>query len=450
MFKKILVANRGEIALRITRACREMGIQTVVVHSEADTDSLPVRFADEALCIGSAPSSESYLNMPRIVSAAEITNSDAIHPGYGFLAENPEFREALHSCGIAFIGPTAETMRLMGDKAHAREAMKKTGVPTIPGSDGPVSDLDEAHAVSSVTGYPLLIKAVSGGGGRGMRIVRSSDDLAGAFASAGVEAELAFGDNRLYIERFLEDPKHVEFQIAGDRERCIHFGERECSVQRRHQKLLEESPSFVLSPELREIMGQAAVRGAEAADYLGLGTMEFLLDGSGNYYFIEMNTRIQVEHPVTECVSGVDLLKLQIRLAAGELLPFAQGDIQLEGHSIECRINAENPDKGFAPCPGSIRVFHQPGGPGVRVDSHIYSGYTVPPNYDSLLAKVITHGSDREEAIARMERALQEMVIEGVDTTISFHQKLLRHPDFRMGRVNTGFMEKMEREFSEN
>ncbi len=450
MFKKILVANRGEIALRITRACHEMGIQTVVVHSEADTDSLPVRFADEALCIGKAPSAESYLNMPRIVSAAEITNSDAIHPGYGFLAENPEFREALHSCGIAFIGPTAETMRLMGDKARAREAMKEAGVPTIPGSDGPVGDLDEAHAVARGIGYPLLIKAVSGGGGRGMRIVRSSDELANAFASAAGEAELAFGDDRLYIERFLEDPKHIEFQIVGDGERCVHFGERECSVQRRHQKLLEESPSFALSPELREIMGQTAVKGAESADYLGLGTMEFLLDGSGNYYFIEMNTRIQVEHPVTECVSGVDLLKLQIRLAAGERLPFSQGDIHLEGHAIECRINAENPEKGFIPCPGAIRVFHQPGGPGVRVDSHIYSGYTVPPNYDSLLAKVITYGSDREEAIARMERALQEMVIEGVDTTISFHQKLLRHPDFRMSRVNTGFVEKMEKEFSES
>lgn len=446
MFKKLLVANRGEIALRIIRACREMGIETVVVYSEADSDSLPVRFADEALCIGASSSSESYLNMPRIVSAAEITNADAIHPGYGFLAENPEFREAIESCRIAFVGPSAETMRLMGNKALARETMMSAGVPIIPGSDGPVETLDHAMKVAETIEYPILIKAVAGGGGRGMRIVGDHSGLESAFASAAAEAEMAFGDGRLYIERFLENPRHIEFQIAGDGSRCIHFGERECSIQRRHQKLLEEAPSTALSPDGREEMGHAAIRGAEVVGYHGLGTMEFLLDETGHFYFIEMNTRIQVEHPVTESITGIDLVKFQIRLAAGEALPKTHPGSRIDGHSIECRINAEDPDRGFAPCPGRIEAFHQPGGPGVRVDTHLYAGYVVPPHYDSLLAKVITHGADRDEALARMERTLDEIVIEGVKTTIPFHKRVLRHPEFREGKINTGFIERMEQE----
>jgi acetyl-CoA carboxylase biotin carboxylase subunit len=446
MFKKLLVANRGEIALRIVRACREMRIKAVVVFSEADSESLPVRFADEALCIGASASSESYLNMPRIVSAAEITNADAIHPGYGFLAENPEFREAIESCNIAFVGPSAENMRLMGDKALAREAMARAGVPVIPGSDGPVETLDNAKEVAETIEYPLLLKAVAGGGGRGMRIVYERGGLESAFAAAAAEAEVAFGDGRLYIERFLKNPRHIEFQIAGDGDRCIHFGERECSIQRRHQKLLEEAPSTALSTEAREEMGRVAIKGADMVGYHGLGTMEFLLDEAGRYYFIEMNTRIQVEHPVTECITGVDLVKLQIRLAAGETLSGIHPGSSIDGHSIECRINAEDPDRGFAPCPGRIEAFHQPGGPGVRVDTHVYAGYVVPPHYDSLLAKVITHGTDRDEALARMERTLDELVIEGVKTTTPFHKRVLRHPEFHEGKINTGFIERMEQE----
>lgn len=443
MFKKVLIANRGEIALRILRACREMGIQTVVVHSEADTESLAVRFADEAVCIGAAASAESYLNIPRIVSAAEIADVDAIHPGYGFLAENPEFAEVVASCNLTLIGPTAQTMRVMGDKALARETMRAAGVPVIPGSPGPVADPRAACAVAEEIGYPVLIKAVAGGGGRGMRVVEQEADLERAFGAAKREAEGAFGDGRLYIEHYMSHPRHIEFQIAGDGVDCIHFGERECSIQRRHQKLLEEAPSTVLTPQLRAEMGEAAVRGARAVNYLGLGTMEFLLDSQGAYYFIEMNTRIQVEHPVTEMVCDTDLVKLQIRLAAGERLPVTQSGVRMRGHAVECRINAEDPGNGFAPCPGRIDAFHQPGGPGVRVDTHLYAGYTVSPNYDSLLAKVITYGSERPEAISRMIRTLEEMVVEGVKTTIPFHLKVLADERFRSGRFDTGFVDSL-------
>ncbi len=445
MFQKILIANRGEIALRIIRACREMNIKTVLVHSEVDSESLPVKLADEALCIGAAPSTESYLSMARIVSAAEITNADAIHPGYGFLAENAEFAEVIDSCEITFIGPKPETIRQMGDKALARDVMRESGVPVIPGSSGPVEGFAQVLDVAKEIGYPLLLKALAGGGGRGLRIVESPDKLESSFSSASREAEMAFGDGRMYVERYLRSPRHIEFQIAGDGKRCVHLGERECSIQRRHQKLLEESPSPALSPELRERIGTMAIRGADAVKYLGLGTMEFLLDQSGDFYFIEMNTRVQVEHPVTEAVSGIDLIKLQIRLATGETLPLSQREIKLSGHAIECRINAEDPDRGFAPCPGKVEFFHQPGGPGVRIDSHLYSGYTIPPNYDSLLAKLITTGENRDEAIARMLRALDEFVIEGVKTTIPYHIKLLRNSDFREGQFSTDFVERMER-----
>ena len=443
MFKKVLIANRGEIALRILRACRELGIETVVVYSEADADSLAVRFADEALCIGSAASAESYLNISRIVSAAEIADVDAIHPGYGFLAENPEFAEVVASCNLTLIGPTAETMRVMGDKALARETVRAVGVPVIPGSPGPVSDPKAACAIAEELGYPLLIKAVAGGGGRGMRIVEQEPEMERAFSAAAREADIAFGDGRLYIERYIRQPRHIEFQVAGDGVDCIHLNERECSIQRRHQKLLEESPSTAMTPALRSEMGAMAVRGARAVNYLGLGTMEFLLDSEGNYYFIEMNTRIQVEHPVTELVCGLDLVKLQIRLATGERLPLTQAEVKMAGHALECRINAEDPNNGFSPCPGSISAFHQPGGPGVRVDTHLYAGYTISPNYDSLLAKVITHGADRDEAIVRMIRTLDEMVIEGVKTTIPFHLRVLTDERFLSGMIDTGFVETM-------
>lgn len=443
MFKKILIANRGEIALRVLRACRELGIETVVVYSQADADSLAVRFADEAVCIGAASSAESYLNIPRIVSAAEIANVDAVHPGYGFLAENPAFAEVLASCNLTLIGPTAATMKTMGDKALARSTMRAAGVPVIPGSPGPVSDVRIACSVADEVGYPLLIKAVAGGGGRGMRVVDREAELERAFSAAGREAEMAFGDGRLYLERYIDHARHIEFQVAGDGIDCVHFGERECSIQRRHQKLIEESPSTAVTSRLRDEMGAVAVRGARAVNYLGLGTMEFLLDSSGSYYFIEMNTRIQVEHPVTELVCGLDLVKLQIRLATGDRLPQSQSDIHMKGHALECRVNAEDPANGFAPCPGVIGAFHQPGGPGIRIDTHLYAGYTVSPNYDSLLAKVITHGIDREEARVRMVRALDEMVIEGVKTTIPFHLRVLADERFCSGALDTGFVDGM-------
>lgn len=448
MFKKILIANRGEIALRIIRCCREMDIRTVAVYSEADAESLHVRYADEHICIGPPSSSRSYLNIPAIISAAEITGAEAIHPGYGFLAENPHFAEICESCKIKFIGPTAETIRLMGDKVKAREIMRKAKVPVIPGSDGPVVDEKEAMAVARKIGFPVIIKAVAGGGGRGMRIVQSEAELANAFATARVEAEAAFGNPTIYIEKYIEKPRHIEFQILVDEHgNAIHLGERDCTMQRRHQKLLEESPSIALTPRLRREMGKAVIAGARAIGYTNAGTMEFLLDANGNFYFMEMNTRIQVEHPVTEMVTGIDLIREQILIAMGEKIRSNRGaKLEINGHAIECRIYAEDWKKNFTPCGGTITSYNVPGGPGVRVDSHVYSGYTIPSHYDSLLAKLIVHGRNRKEAIRRMRRALDEYVIEGVKTTIPFHKKVLREPAFLKGDIHTGFIDSIEKE----
>lgn len=441
MFRKVLIANRGEIGLRVIRACKELGVPTVAVHSQADEACLHTRFADEDVCIGGAASSDSYLNISRLIAAAEITNADAIHPGYGFLAENADFAEACESSGIRFIGPSPQTTRQMGDKAQAKRVMAKAGVPVIPGSDGPVGSVEEARQFAAGAGYPVLLKAVAGGGGKGMRAVSSEDDLAEAYMMAQAEAQAAFDDGSLYIEKLLVDPRHVEIQILADSQGTIvHLGERDCSIQRRHQKLIEESPSPAVDEELRALLGHAAVSGAEAARYVGAGTMEFLLDGDGHFYFMEMNTRIQVEHPVTECVTGIDLVKEQIRAAAGEPLSVRQENIELRGWAIECRINAEDPSRRFMPCPGRIGYLHIPGGPGVRVDTHVYADYAIPPYYDSLIAKVIAHGRDRQEALVRMGRCLQEFVVEGVPTTIPFHLEVLRHPEFREGRATTGFL----------
>src|ERR1044071_6571622 len=402
MFKKVLIANRGEIALRVIRACRELGIQTVAVYSEADRESLHVRFADDDVCIGPAPSKESYLRIPRLIAAAEITGADAIHPGYGFLAENAEFAETCQASNIAFIGPTAEQIRVMGDKAAARRAMTDVGVPIIPGTPGPVEDSDEALDFARDIGFPVIIKAAAGGGGKGMRVAKNADDFARSFQLARSEALSAFGNGDVYVEKYLSRPRHVEFQILGDTHgNVIHLGERDCSVQRRHQKLIEEAPSPAMTPKLRERMGDDAVRGAQAIDYVGAGTIEMLLDTDGSYYFMEMNTRIQVEHPVTEMLTGVDLVKEQIRVASGEKLSIMEMP-PLRGHVIECRVNAEDPARNFQPSPGKITTFHPPGGPGVRLDSHVYAGYNVPPYYDSLLAKLIVQGRDRAEAVAKM------------------------------------------------
>ncbi len=441
MFKKILIANRGEIALRIIRACHELGIKTAVVYSEADRDSLHVRFADEAVCIGPPPAKESYLNIPRIIAAAEITNADAIHPGYGFLAENPSFAEICASSGLTFIGPTSEMISLMGDKALARETMNKAEVPVVPGSDGIVSDLKMVREAAQGLGYPVMIKAAAGGGGRGMRIVFNDEELEKSFQTAGTEAEAAFGSPKVYVEKFLEPSHHVEIQVMGDRlGNVIHFGERDCSIQRRHQKLVEESPSPLIDDDLRERMGAAAVKGAKAVNYLGAGTIEFLVDNEKNFYFMEMNTRIQVEHPVTEEVTGVDLLKTQISVAAGERL--SKRKIKPHGHAIECRINAEDPLHDFRPSPGKITSLHIPGGFRVRVDTHAYAGYEIPSHYDSLIAKLIVHAPTRNEAINKMRQALEEFVIEGVHTTIQFHKKVMMHESFRNGKYDTGFLEK--------
>ncbi len=441
-FRKILIANRGEIACRIIWTCKEMGIKTVAVYSEADRESLHVRFADEAVCIGPAPSAQSYLNIPAIISAAEITNVDAVHPGYGFLAENAQFAEICDACNIKFIGPTARVIKMMGDKVEARRAMTKAGLPILPGSPEPIVSPDEATAASEVTGFPLIVKAAAGGGGRGMRIVRAPEELPQALASASAEAAAAFKNGDVYIERYVERPRHIEIQVLADEHgNCIHLGERECSIQRRHQKLLEEAPSPALSPELRDEMGAAAVNACKEIGYSNAGTFEFLLDENNRFYFMEMNTRIQVEHPVTEMVTLADIVRNQIRVAEGEELGYAQDDVLIVGHSIECRINAED-SQTFVPSPGRITTCNIPGGPGVRVDTAIYPGYFVPPNYDSMIAKLIVHARTRELAIARMRRALEAMVIEGVKTTIPLHLKIMDDKDFISGNFSTKFMER--------
>jgi acetyl-CoA carboxylase biotin carboxylase subunit len=433
MFHKILIANRGEIALRVLRTCREMGIRTVVAHSQADAGSRPVLMADESICIGPAEARLSYLNIPSIISAASITDSEAIHPGYGLLSENAAFAEICRACGITFIGPAPEAIRLMGDKAQARSMAKQAGAPVVPGSEGPLEGVDEAQVLADTIGYPVVVKAAAGGGGRGMRIVRARDMLAQAFATCQAEAAQAFGSSELYLEKFVEEARHVEVQVLGDRNGIrVHLGERDCSVQRRHQKLLEESPASAISEETRAGLYKAALAVANSVNYVSAGTVEFLVTRDGTFYFIEMNTRIQVEHPITEMVTGIDLVREQIRVASGEPLGYKQGAIALRGHAIECRINAEDPEH-FVPSPGTVTAWLPPGGYGVRVDSHLMPGAVVPPYYDSLIAKIIVHGRDRAEAIGRMQRALAETVVEGVKTTIPYHQKLLADPAFLSG-----------------
>ncbi|MDP9311874.1 MAG: acetyl-CoA carboxylase biotin carboxylase subunit [Chloroflexota bacterium] len=441
MLEKVLIANRGEIAVRIVRACHELGLQTVVAYSEADRDSLAVRLSDEAVCIGPPPAAKSYLHAPSLISAALISGCDAVHPGYGFLSENPYFAEIIKQCGLTYIGPEPDVIAIMGDKAAARAAMRDAGLPVMPGSEQTINTVDEARELAAGMGYPVLLKAAAGGGGRGMRIVPDEAELPRAFATAKAEAEAAFGSGALYMEKFLPVARHIEIQVLGDNYgNVIHLGERECSIQRRHQKLLEEAPSTVVDAELRERMGAAAVAGAKTINYTGVGTMEFLMDPQGNYYFIEMNTRIQVEHPVTEWVTGLDLVKWQLRVAAGERLTLQQADVRMTGHAIECRVNAEDPARDFMPQAGEVDLFLPPGGPGVRIDSHLYSSYVVPPNYDSLLAKIIVWGADRAEAITRMQRALDECIITGVKTTIPFQQALLEDANYRRGDVSTRYL----------
>jgi acetyl-CoA carboxylase biotin carboxylase subunit len=443
MFKKILIANRGEIALRIIRACRELDIPTVAIYSEPDRASLHVRFADEDVCIGPAPPSRSYLDPKRIIAAAEVTGADAIHPGYGFLAENADFADICAECGLTFIGPSAQVIRQMGDKALARNLMKGAGVPVIPGSEGAVSDAKEIETVAGEIGFPVMIKAAGGGGGRGMRICRAPGDLDRAVSSAQSEAQAAFGNPSVYLEKYIEGPRHVEFQILGDSAgNLIHLGERDCTVQRRHQKLIEESPSTAIDDAIRGRMGGAAILAGDAVGYSSAGTVEFLVDKNGEFYFMEMNTRIQVEHPVTEEQTDLDLVKEQIRIAAGEPIGMSQSDIKASGHTLEARINAENPDANFRPSPGRIETFHIPGGHGVRVDTHAYAKYVIPPFYDSLLAKLIAHGKTRDEALIRMLRALDEFIIEGVDTTIGFFSRILQTQEFRSGQYDTTFVDR--------
>ncbi len=442
MFKKILIANRGEIALRVIYACRELGIKTVAVYSDADADALHVRFADQDVCIGPARSLDSYLNVPAIISAAEITGADAIHPGYGFLSESAYLAEVCEACHIKFIGPDPNVIRLMGDKARARRAMKKAGVPILPGSDGPVDSEEKALKVAKDLAYPVIIKAVAGGGGRGMRVVRTAAELGKSLKTAQREAEAAFGVGDVYLEKYVENPRHIEVQVLGDHHgQVVHLGERECSIQRRHQKLIEEAPSPALTEKMRRRIGSTVVDAARAVQYTNAGTFEFLLDGSGSFYFLEVNTRLQVEHPVTEFVTGVDIVKEQIRIAAGERLSFKQGDVTFSGHAIECRVNAEDPVT-FVPSPGTIRAFSVPGGPGVRIDTYAHTECTVPPYYDSLIAKIITYGRDRQEAIARMRRTLEMTVIEGIKTSIPLQLRILAEPDFVAGRLHTHFMER--------
>ena len=442
MFRKILIANRGEIALRIIWVCQELGIRTVAIHSTADADSLHVKFADEDICIGPPRNDESYLNVSAVISAAEITDAEAIHPGYGFLAESAHFAEVCRECGLTFIGPPPDVIRRMGDKAEARRTMIEVGVPTVPGSQGVVRDVDEAAALAEEIAYPVLIKASAGGGGRGMRLAREAEELAHQFEAARAEAASAFGDSDVYVEKYVEESRHVEFQVLGDAHgNLVHLFERECSIQRRHQKLLEESPSTALDDALRARMADAALRAAGAVDYRNAGTVEFLLDPTGEFYFIEMNTRIQVEHPVTEMLTGIDLIKEQIRVAAGEPLSFTQEEVEMNGHAIECRINAEDPDT-FRPSPGKIVTFHPPGGPGVRLDTACYAEAVVPPYYDSMIAKVVARGNTRGEAILRMRRALDSFVVEGISTNLPLQQKIVREEDFVRGRISTGFMDR--------
>ncbi|MEI6632410.1 MAG: acetyl-CoA carboxylase biotin carboxylase subunit [Chlamydiota bacterium] len=444
MFEKILIANRGEIALRVIRACKELGIRSVAVYSDIDANSMHVGMADEAICIGPAASAKSYLNIAAIISAAEIADVEAIHPGYGFLAENPHFAEICESCGIRFIGPKPENIRLMGDKVEALRTARAAGIEILPGSEGVVNDRDEALRVARRIGYPVMIKAVAGGGGKGLRLAHNDVSLANAFLTARTEAEAAFGNPGVYIEKRLEQPRHVEVQILADtRGNVIHLNERDCSIQRRHQKLIEESPSPRLSPKLRTRMGRAAVRLAEKIGYVSAGTIEFLLDRNDNYYFLEMNTRIQVEHPVTEIVTETDIVKEQFRIATGESLKIVQSAVQIHGHAIECRINAEDWERDFAPCPGTVTAYHPPGGPGVRVDSHVYAGYEIPSHYDSMVAKVICVGHTRESAVTRMQRALDEYVIEGIKTTIPCHRFIMSDPRFRKGKYYTDFVDEL-------
>jgi acetyl-CoA carboxylase biotin carboxylase subunit len=442
VFKKILIANRGEIALRIIRACKEMGIKTVAVHSTADANSLHVRFADESVCIGPPKSADSYLNVPSIISAAEITDAEAIHPGYGFLAENSSFAEICNSTGIRFIGPSPESIKQMGDKARARETAKNAGVPVLPGSNGVVTEESSAIEIAREIGFPVIVKAAAGGGGKGMRVVMEESEFANAFVMAQTEALASFSNADVYLEKYILQPRHIEIQLMADEKgNTVYLGERECSIQRRHQKLIEEAPSVIVTEALRKQMGDMAVTIAKLVKYRNAGTIEFLMDESGKYYFMEMNTRIQVEHPVTEMVTGIDLVKEQIRIAAGLPLSFTQGDIRIKGHSIECRINAEDPEK-FTPSPGTITAFNPPGGLGVRVETAAYTQYVIPPHYDSMIAKLIVHAETRTDAIMRMQRALNEFIIEGVKTTIPMHKKILEDPQFQKGDISTKFMER--------
>ncbi|MBU3101398.1 MULTISPECIES: acetyl-CoA carboxylase biotin carboxylase subunit [Clostridium] len=443
MFKKILIANRGEIAVRIIRACNEMGIQTVAVYSEVDKEALHTQMADEAICIGPAKSKDSYLNMQNILSATVLTGAEAIHPGYGFLSENSKFAQMCEECNIKYIGPNSQNIDNMGNKLKAREIMIKAGVPVVPGSDGEiVSEIDALESAEKI-GYPVMIKASAGGGGRGIRVVSKVEDLASAFNTAKTEAETNFGDGTMYMEKFIEEPRHIEFQILADEHgNVVHLNERDCSIQRRNQKVIEEAPGVGMTQELRKQMGEVAIKAAKSINYKNAGTIEFLLDKYGKYYFMEMNTRIQVEHPITEMITGIDLVKAQIRIAAGQVLPYKQDDIKIIGHAIECRINAENPNKNFMPCPGVIKSLHIPGGNGIRVDSAAYQGYKIPPTYDSMIGKLIVHGKDRDEAICKMRRALGEFIIEGVDTNIDFQFKIVNNKDFIKGKFDTGFIGK--------
>lgn len=445
MIKKVLIANRGEIAVRIIRACREMGIETVAVYSEADREALHTKLADEAVCIGPAPSSESYLSMDRIISATIITGADAIHPGFGFLSENSKFAELCEQCNITFIGPKSQVIARLGNKQEARNTMMAAGVPVIPGSKEAIYDVETGAKIAEKIGYPVIIKAALGGGGKGMRVAQTPEEFEASFQTAQKESQMAFGDNTMYIEHFVQHPRHIEFQILADSYgNVIHLGERDCSIQRNHQKMIEEAPSIALSDELRQRMGEAAVRAAKAAGYENAGTIEFLLEKKGNFYFMEMNTRIQVEHPVTEWVTGIDLVKEQIRIASGKKLSYTQDQVHLSGHAIECRINAENPAKGFRPSPGTIQDMYLPGGKGIRIDSAIYSGYTIPPYYDSMVAKLIVWARNRKEAIRKMQSALGEVIIEGIDTNVDYQYEIVNHPDFISGDIDIEFIEKMQ------